>query len=560
MTSQSASSAESISALLDRAFTLHQQGKLVEARAHYSEALKAAPNNAHALHLLGVLNQQEGRHGEAEQLILRSLAIQPNHPDALNNLGNVQLALNRPRDAVSSYERAIMLNPRCTQAFMNRGNALHELQEFQDALKSYDAALALDDSSAITHNNRGDLLRDLNRPEDALASFNRAIELEPTFAAAYINRGNVHRSLRRFSNALGDFDHAIELNPTSAAAYNNRGNILRELGEHQLAIQSFTKALAINPDLVDTHLNLAFCHLAMGALVQGWRQYEWRWKLPHLKDQRVFKQPRWDGKDSLRGKTILIHCEQGFGDTIQFCRYLKLLNERGGRVLFEVQKPLLSLLRELQGIDDILPEGATLPHFDLQLPLLSLPGVLRTTLTTIPVRGRYIFSNPQSVSHWRAHFSESSLPRIGICWSGNPHQENDRNRSMTLDEFVQALPPGAHYVSLQKEIRSHDQKTLAARTDITHLGDRINDFSDTAAIIEHVDAVVSVDSSIAHLAGAMNKNLCLLLPFNADWRWLTRRQDSPWYHSAILYRQQRIGDWSSVLSDARGYIASMIHC
>ncbi len=554
-------STEELTTLLTKAFALHQEGKLIDAREHYSQILLASPNNDHALHLLGVLNQQEGRYEDAEMLIGQSLAIHPNNPDALNNLGNVQLALNRPNDAIANYNRAITLNPRCTEAYLNRGNALHDLRQLDAALESYDAALALDPSSTLTHNNRGDLLRDLNRPEEALASFERAIELDPKFTAAYINRGNVLRSLRRFSNALRDFDRAIDLNPCSAAAYNNRGNILRELGEHQAAIQSFTKALTLQPDFIDTHMNLAICYLATGAFVQGWRQYEWRWKLPQIaKTKREFKQPQWNGKDSLRGKSILIYAEQGFGDTIQFCRYLKVVHDRGGRVIFEVQKPLLALLRDLPGIDDILPEGSALPHFDLHCPLMTLPGVLKTTLATIPTRGQYIFSNPDAVARWREKLPSNSLPRIGICWSGNPKQENDRNRSMSLREFVEALPPGAHYVSLQKEMSPDDECFLATRPDITHLGGLINDFAETAALIELVDAVVSVDSSVAHLAGAMNKNLCLLLAFNACWRWLTRRQDSPWYHSAILYRQQRIGDWASVLSDARGYLASMIHC
>jgi tetratricopeptide (TPR) repeat protein len=553
------SSSDNVSALLKKALAFHEEGRLDDARAYYNEVLVSEPQNIDALHLLGVLKHQQGEHQEAINLISRSLAMHPTHPEALNNLGNALLALQRPEEALASYDKAIALKPSYAEAHLNRGNALHELGQFGAALQSYDTALTLDPTSALAYNNRGDLIRDLGKPEEALAHFDKAIELNPYFDAAYVNRGNVLRSLRRFSGALADFDHAIALNPSSAEAHNNRGNILREIGEYQLATQSFSKALALNPDFAEAHMNQAFSYLASGALMHGWKQYEWRWKLASSdRFKRDFKQPRWNGKEKLRGKSIFIHSEQGFGDTINFCRYIKMLNDLGAHVIFEVQRPLVSLLRTLAGAGDVIAEGSPLPHFDYYCPLMSLPGLLKTTLTTIPAPGQYIFSNAEHVARWRARLPDSSLPRIGICWSGSPTQENDRNRSIPLSQFVEALPPGALYVSLQKEVREHDLAALASRPDIIHFGDQIDDFSDTAALIELVDEVVSVDSSVAHLAGAMNQPLCLLLAFNADWRWLSRRRDSPWYHSATLYRQQQIGDWADVLSDARGYIASMI--
>ena len=263
--------------------------------------------------------------------------------------------------------------------------------------------------------------------------------------------------------------------------------------------------------------------------------------------RRPFTQPLWLGTESLAGKTILLHSEQGLGDTIQFCRYAQLVAELGARVLMEVPEPLVGLLKDVRGVSHVIVRGSPLPTFDYHCPLLSLPLAFKTNLNSIPCSTKYVHADPVKLTHWTSRLGEKRHPRIGLVWSGRTEQKNDHNRSIALAALIPHLPADCQYVSLQKEVRKIDKPMLESSTNILHFGDELHDFTDTAALCELMDVVISVDTSVAHLSGALGQPTWVLLSFNPDWRWLLERDDSPWYPSIKLYRQPRVGDWDSVL-------------
>ena len=381
-----------------------------------------------------------------------------------------------------------------------------------------------------------------------MASYERAIASKPDFAEAHNNRGLALCDLDRHNEALVSFERAIALKPDFAEAYYNRGNTLRELRRHTDALVSYQRAIALRPDYASAHWNLADCHLLLGDFANGWKEYEWRWKLNQREHgKRDFAQPLWSGAQPLKGRKVLLHSEMGLGDTLLFCRYAKEVAALGAQVVLEVQPPLLLLLAGLEGVAGTVPHGAPLPAFDYHCPLLSLPLAFRTDMQSIPASVPYIRSNPERVASWRFKLGEKSKPRVGIVWSGSAALKNDR-RSMGLAAMLPLLRDWAEWVSLQKEVRDADNALLASRADIRQVGAELSDFAETAAVVELMDVVVTVDTSVANLAGAMGKPVWILLPFNPhDWRWMLDREDSVWYPTARLFRQPAMGDWATVI-------------
>jgi hypothetical protein len=287
--------------------------------------------------------------------------------------------------------------------------------------------------------------------------------------------------------------------------------------------------------------------LSCGDFGKGWTDYEWRWsndKGSYILDRRLFPQPLWLGDESIAGKRILLHSEQGLGDTLQFCRYAKSVSELGAHVVLEVQPPLASVLAKLDGVSQLVTRGNALPEFDYHCPLLSLPLAFKTTLETIPIRDRYLCAETSKITHWQRRLGEKTKPRVGLVWNGKRRTENDR--SILLADLIQCLPGDFQYVSLQKEVRDPDSRTLNAHPEILDFRAEAKDFSDTAALCECMDVVISVDTSAAHLSAALGRKTWILLPYIADWRWLIDRATSPWYESATLYRQAIMGDWRGV--------------
>ena len=422
-------------------------------------------------------------------------------------------------------------------------------RDFSRAIGLYDRAIALDPSRAEAYYKRGNALKDIGRPDDAIASYDQAIARKPDYAHAYCNRGVVQQGLGLTEAAFSSYDTAIALDATDAIAHCNRALLLQECFRWEEAILSYDRAIAIDPRFSDAHYNRSLTCLLLGDFAGGWRGFEWRWEnaLPlSIGAPRHFRQPLWLGAESVAGRNLLLYSEQGLGDTLQFCRYAALCRALGATVILEVQPPLLDLLAGLEGVSRLLAAGSPLPPFDYQCPLMSLPLAFKTTVDTVPAAPRYLHADPDRVARWRARLGERKRPRVGLAWSGNPRNTVDRRRSIPLAEWAARLPPEFEYHCLQREVRDEDRETLDSSPTIFSYDDEWLDFANTAALCECMDVVLSVDTSIAHLAGALGSRTWVLLPQPPDWRWMLERPDSPWYPTMTLYRQQSAGEWDDV--------------
>jgi hypothetical protein len=320
----------------------------------------------------------------------------------------------------------------------------------------------------------------------------------------------------------------------------------------------YNRAIAIDPQFSDAQYNRALASLFLGDFDGGWRGYEWRWKNAQrlsIGDPRNFQQPLWLGQESIAGKRLLLYCEGGLGDTLQFCRYAALSAALGASVLLEVQPPLLDLLANLKGVSQLIAKGSPLPPFDYQCPLMSLPLAFKTTLDSIPAAPQYLHGDKIKVAHWRKRLGERKRPRVGLVWSGNPNNTIDPRRSIRLADWVARLPDEFQFISLQKDVRPMDEEILEASPWISRFDTELYDFSDTAGLCECLDLVISVDTSVAHLSGSLGLRTWVLLPFIPDWRWMLDRDDSPWYPTMKLYRQRAVGDWNEVF----GRVAADLH-
>lgn len=564
----------------------HQQGRLVQARALYEEVIKIGPGHGHAHHLLGVIAAQSGNPHGAVDLIgkaiemdpgnpalhanlgvallqlarlddaLRSLdqaiALQPAYADAWYNRGNVLQEMNQNTLAVASHDQALILRPDYAAAWANRGNALRKLGQAEAALMSHEQAIALSPTDAALLSNRGVVLQELGRFEAALASHEQAIALQPDNAWAWSNRGSVLQELHQLAAALASHDRAIALQPDNASAHSNRANTLWQLKQLDAAMASHDQALALAPDDPNVQWNMAITALSAGKFDIGWPLYESRWKRDTFTSpRRNFAQALWLGKQDLAGKTILLYGEQGLGDTIQFCRYAPWVARLGARVIMEVPVSLAGLLKNLPGVAALIVQGESLPAFDHQCPLMSLPLAFETRLSSIPSPGKYLDCEPDKLARWSRTLGKKTRPRVGLVWSGSTTHRNDRRRSIPLAMLIRHLPARFEFISLQKEVRETDEPALRSTGAIVHCGDALTDFTETAALCAQMDLVICVDTSVAHLAGALGVPTWLLLPFTADWRWLPDRIDSPWYQSMKLYRQTTVDDWDGVLARLR---------
>jgi tetratricopeptide (TPR) repeat protein len=525
----------------------HQQGRLPQAIHSYRSALALQPMQPEALHYLGVALAQHGQYQEALTSLSHALRLQPDNAALHNHYGNCLTGLRRYEDALRSYDRAIALNDAMADAHYNRAVALIELGQPQAALEACDKAIALEPAHARAHNNRGNLLADLGKLPEALACYEQAVQRQPSLPDAWVNQANLLRRLIRYEEALARADRAIACANDHAAAHSARGAALACMGRDAEALSSYRRALELQPDLAEALWNQAIVLLSQGEYRQGWVHYEARWRVKSLALRRPCGEQRpWLGGEPLRNKTILLYAEQGYGDTLQFCRYASLVAAQGARVLLGVPSALQRLMRSLDGVDEVIAQGA-LPAFDYQCPLLSLPLAFSTELSTIPAPKAYLRADVAPRMKWASRLGPRSEPRVGFVWSGQATHTNDANRSVPLAQFLPLARCGAHCVSLQKEVREADEAILAQSPFIQRCGEEVTDFADTAALISELDLVITVDTSVAHLAGALGKPVWILLPYVADWRWLQDRDDSPWYPSARLFRQRAPGKWQDVI-------------
>ncbi|MHB8814244.1 MAG: tetratricopeptide repeat protein [Steroidobacteraceae bacterium] len=524
---------------------------------------------------------QRGDIGSAEQLYRQVLRGQPRHAGALHLLAVIHLRRGELGEALAACEAALATNPRSAGAYQTQGDALHDLARYGEAIAAYDRCLALDPGSFVAWSNRGSALLRSRRFAEAVSSYEHALALPGNgggrtpprwLANPYLNRGVALQQLGRFDAALDSFDRAIAADPGLAEAYANRGCALDCLGRPHEALSSCERAIALRPDYATAHLNRAMTLLRLGRFPEGWAEYEWRWRntqSPLCRDWRESSAPRWLGREPLAGKTILLRAEQGYGDALQFVRYARLVSERGAEVALEVHPALKRVMGSLEGVARVISPGEPPGDVDFECPLMSLPLAFGTTLETIPCGQRYLTGEPALVERWRVRLGERRGFRVGLVWSGGfrPNEPEywsaNGRRNIELQSLIELNHPRIEYVSLQKGQPAEAEPQALARTGWSgpRLADHtreLSDFAETAALIENLDLVVSVDTATAHLAAALGKPTWILSRFDGCWRWLLSRTDSPWYPSVRLFRQHAPGTWDDAVRQVRDELFRLV--
>ncbi|HLJ97642.1 MAG TPA: tetratricopeptide repeat protein [Gemmataceae bacterium] len=571
-----------------RAKQAHQAGQWQHAESLYQQVLAADPTNADALHLLGVLAYQAGQHQRALDSIQQALAIRPhdatfhsnrglvldalgrleeaaacyrealrlrpNDPVVHNNLGKVLARQGRLNDAVACFREALRLRPNYPEAHRNLNMALQKQEPPSGDLARYHEAIRLLPGAPEAHYNLALALQRQDRLDEAVASYRQAIRLCPDYHRAHHNLGHVLQRQDRLDEAVACFREAVRCGPDSAESHYNLGNAYHCQGHLDEAMACYREAIRLRPDYPEAHHNLGQCWLLLGQFERGWAEYEWHGRCPGI-PTRTFRQPLWDGTP-LGGRTILLYADQGLGDNLQFARYAPLVQQRGGTVIMECLPALAPLLATCPGIDRLVPRGSPLPEFAVQAPMLSLPGILRTTVNTIPAAVPYLHPDPQRRRRWQQVLQETPTFNVGIAWQGRPTHGQDRQRSVALEQFgALAEGTGVRLVRLQRGPGSEQLARLDGRWAVFDPPDWPEDpaeaWLESAALVSALDLVVTVDTSVAHLAGALATPVWVALPFLPDWRWLLQRDDSPWYPSMRLFRQEHRGDWSGVFARIR---------
>jgi len=585
----------------NRGQALHQLGRLPEALASYDRAVAltpTAPAHYNRATMLRELGRLEGALASYDQAI----ALKPDYAEARRSRGIVLCNLGRPREGLESFDQAIVLKPDDADAWLHRGTTLRELGYFEDALAALDRATTLRPTYAEAHGNRGNVLSDLRRYAEAVGSYDRATELKPDYfevfsnkvaplrelqrledaldasdraivlksdyAEGHNNRGGALYDVRRLDEALASYDRAIALKPDYPSAYNNRGVVLYELRRLDEALASYERAIALRSEYAEAYHNQAMCRLMLGDFAAGWADYEWRWKTEQFQpDRPISDAPAWLGGEDLNGRTILLRSEQGLGDILQFCRYVPLVAARGARVILEVRPSLARLLARLEGVAQIVLRGETPPPHDFQTPLMSLPLALGAAPDGR--QAAYLQADPQAAAPWARRLAGVGGLRVGLCWAGGLRPDQliagsmDKRRSLSLEAFAPlAGVEGAAFYSLQKGPPADQLAELQAQgwtgPPIVDLTPELNDFADTAALVANLDLVITCDTAIAHLAGGLGTPVWVLNRFDACWRWLSDRSDSPWYSSARLFRQPTPGDWASVIDEVRQELGAWV--
>lgn len=445
-------------------------------------------------------------------------------------------------------DQKMALREREAVRMFGQGLELHQSDDLEEAARIYTQAIILNPNIPDIYNNLGVALRALGKLEASAACYQRSLALNPSHAGSYTNLGNVLRGLGRLDVAAASHKRAVELNPESPDTHYNLALALRDLGETKEALECFSKTLELNPDHQDCHWDRSLALLQNGNLEEGFEEYEWRWKLPS-NPPRGFDQPLWDGSE-LGGKTILLHHEQGFGDMIQFARYIPLVKEKGGTIIVEAQPQLSRLFSTIDGVGQVVNRGSDLPKFDVYAPMMSLAHIFGTTLDAVPADIPYLKAPEAFAQQLPATMGKHM--KVGIAWAGRPTHKNDANRSISFSNFTELLGlADVAFYSLQLGPAVSDITENGCEAFVTELGSKMDDFADTAAVIQQLDLVISVDTAVAHLAGAMGKPVWVAAPYPGDWRWMLEREDSPWYPTMRLFRQGSPGNWTPVFQKLR---------
>ena len=577
--------------------------RLDAALASYEHAIALEPAHAEAHNKRAGVLRDQGKLEDALASCEHAITLKPAYAQAHNTRGNILWDMQRTDDALASYDRALAFDPGLVWAHINRGNLLQSLKQFDLALASHEQAVAVAPNRAAAYLNRGDLLLELQRTESALDDFNKAIALDSGYADAHTQRGRALHHLMQHEAALESYDCAITLAPASPDAHSNRGLLLLDMLRPQEALQSFDRAVAadqqrasmhnnrgiayyhlqdpatavknydqaigLDPEFLDAGLNKSLALLLAGDFAKGWACFERRTAVPHLFATQL-RYPFWNGNESLSGKVILLRAEQGLGDTVQFCRYAQAVSNLGAKVILEVQPALKHLLYGLAGTYAVIAQGEQHDvQVNYQCALMSLPYMLGTTLENIPNTAPYIACDGDKVAFWRDRLAPVTSPKVGLVWSGGHRADRPElkavhhRRNLTLDCLAPLKSIPATFVSLQKgePAESELRDAIARNWDgppIVTYAHEWHDFSDTAALMQNLDLIISVDTSTAHLAGALGKPVWLLNRYDTCWRWMLDRSDSPWYPSMTIYRQEKPGDWVSVVQRVAHDLAGLI--
>jgi len=585
---------------------LLRQHKPTEAMDCYRRALRINPNWAAAHNGRGLVLEQADQLDEAIRCYRQAIRLQPGLAEAHYNLGNALKRQEQLDDAIRCYQEALRLKPNLAEACNNLGGALARQGKHEEATTWYREALRINLLFADAYNGLGHALERQKKFDEAIHSYREALRLDPKHAEAHNGLGCALERQDKVDEAIACYRQAIRLSPNLAEAHNNLGTALERQEKLDEALASYEQAMRLKPGYTAARWNRARLWLLLGNFEQGWPEFEGRWTQTNFV-RRAFVQPLWDGSD-LGGRTILLYAEQGLGDTLQFVRYAPLAAQRGGKVIVECQPSLVRLLGSLPGIDRLLGQGSPLPAFDVQAPLGSLPGIFRTTLATVPATVPYLHADAELVKHWRrkSRKSEVGSPKseevqltsdirhptsdflVGIAWQGNPAYGFDRQRSIPLTHFASlARVEGVQLVSLQKgpgadqlkqlriadcglRIERQETKPLLEsairnpQSAILDLGSRLDEasgaFMDTAAVMKNLDLVISSDTAVPHLAGALGVPVWVALPLVPDWRWLLKREDSPWYPAMRLFRQTRDGHWEDVFKHLAEELKKVVSC
>ncbi len=540
----------------NRGVMLRALGRLEEALAACDRALALNPDYPEALLTRGITLRDLGRLDDAISHIDKAVTLRPDHAEGWYELGVTLRGARRLEEAMACYYQAILRRPDYAEAWNNRGNALLDQKRWQEALDSYDQAVALLPGYAGAHANRMIPLIHLRRPEEALAACDTAIALQPDYAEAWNNRANALYELRRLDEVLQTFDTALAIRPDYAEALSNRGVVFHELRRFDEALADFDRAIALKPEYPEAQYGQAMTRLTLGDYARAWPQYEWRWGTAQFAEAvRDLGAPLWLGQEPLAGRTILLHGEQGLGDTLQFCRYAPRVAAMGATVILEVQAGLERLLARLPGVRHIVTRGLPLPDYDLQTPLMSLP--LALGLAPDQANEPYLTPDPGDGAAWAERLAPDKGLKVGLCWAGGARPDQpiahaiDKRRSLPLTALKPLADiPGVRFYSLQKGGAAAEQLAPVVEGGWA-IGDYTadwRDFADTAAFVANLDLVIACDTSTAHLAGGLGKPTWILDRFDACWRWLDGREDSPWYPSARLFRQAAPGDWAGVVA------------
>lgn len=548
-----------IQTLLQEASASHVRGDFAAAEAGYGKILAVEPSNADALFLGATLDAQQGRWEQAAAALRKLVDAHPRHIDGWLNLAHVLDQTGQSAEAARCYETVVAHRPQDAQSWFHLGLANFQAQHFEGAERAYRRYVELEPASVEGQFNLGATLQDLRRFREAEQQYERVLALDPRQAEAHRSLGAIALQERRYADAARHFQDGLSVSPDDVEMLSNLGVMLQKLNRLAEAETAFRKAVALQPEHINAHFNLALILLLQGKFAEGWPEYEWRLRIKS-RLPAVFDQAEWDGSP-LAGKTLLLRAEQGFGDTFQFIRYAPLAKAAGGKVALDCQPGLKRVLLRTPGIDMIVERpvsGRPLVEFDTHLPLLSSPRIFHTTLDSIPAEFPYVRPEPWLVERWSARMAGDRGLRVGVVWAGRPTHEDDKNRSCALGHFLQfAAVPNVTLYSLQKGDAVRELQAAEAIGRVEDLDPEIDDFADTAAAIANLDLVICVDTSVAHLAGAMNKPVWVVLPFAADFRWMAEGESSPWYPSMRLFRQHEAGNWNSVFAQLKSSLANL---